>query len=106
MCKNLSNLTFEPGSRLSSLGESAFEHCSSLQSICVPGFLETISPSCFADCENLVSLVFEGGCCLSNQSAWDLRSHCIVILKPVAPRVADTALGASADERTPRSTGQ
>jgi hypothetical protein len=52
--------------------------CSSFRSISLPSSIETISSSCFGDCENLTSLVFEGGCRLSDQSLRDLRSKCEV----------------------------
>jgi hypothetical protein len=35
-CANLSTLTFEPGCKLSTIGEYAFRRCSSLQSVCIP----------------------------------------------------------------------
>jgi hypothetical protein len=39
----LSNLTFEPGSRLSALGDFAFQDCSTLQSICLPASLRQLT---------------------------------------------------------------
>jgi hypothetical protein len=41
-CKSLSTVTFECGSKLSSIAESAFPRCSSLSSICCPSSLQTI----------------------------------------------------------------
>jgi hypothetical protein len=35
-------VTFESGSKLSSVGDSAFLHCSALSSICIPSSLQTI----------------------------------------------------------------
>jgi hypothetical protein len=52
-------LAFEAGSRLSILGESAFESCSSLRSIWIPSRIETIPGSCFSHCMGLRSLTFE-----------------------------------------------
>jgi hypothetical protein len=41
-CESLSTVTFESGSHLSSIAESAFWGCSSLSSICCPSSLQTI----------------------------------------------------------------
>jgi hypothetical protein len=63
--KQLWNVAFEAGSRLSSLGESAFSSCPSLQSIYLPSSVETVGKSCFRDCKTLSNVWFEGGCRLS-----------------------------------------
>jgi hypothetical protein len=52
-------LTFEPCSKVSILGPSAFLSCSSLQSICIPSSVQTISDSCFAFCPTLSNVAFE-----------------------------------------------
>jgi hypothetical protein len=41
-CESLSTVTFESGSQLSSIAESAFRYCFSLSSICCPSYLQTI----------------------------------------------------------------
>jgi hypothetical protein len=41
-CANLSHVTFESGSKLSSLRDEVFENCPSLSVICVPSHLEAI----------------------------------------------------------------
>jgi hypothetical protein len=43
----------------------AFYACSSLQSICIPSSLETISNACFIYCRRLSDLTFEFGCRLA-----------------------------------------
>jgi hypothetical protein len=57
----LSNLTFESGSQHVSLGNAAFEGCSSLQSIGIPSSIETIPECCFRWCRPLSNMVFESG---------------------------------------------
>jgi hypothetical protein len=42
LCESLSTVTFESGSKLSSIEEFAFAYCSSLSSICIPSSLKTI----------------------------------------------------------------
>jgi hypothetical protein len=80
-CKNLSSLTFEPGSRLSRLGDWAFADCRSFQSICIPSSIETISPSCFRNWPKNADVVLEPGCRLSAESVSELRSRFHVTLK-------------------------
>jgi hypothetical protein len=50
------------------LGESAFERCSSLRSICIPSSVESIPELCFKDCTRLSNLTFEAGSKLLNGS--------------------------------------
>jgi hypothetical protein len=55
-CIHLSCLTFEPGCRVSMLGASGFECCSSLQSNCIHPSVErsyTICRCCFRECKAL-----------------------------------------------------
>jgi hypothetical protein len=42
-CKSLVTISFESDSRLSIFGESAFSHCSALESICIPAQVGRIS---------------------------------------------------------------
>jgi hypothetical protein len=55
-------LTFQSGRRVLTLGSAAFSRCSSLQSICIPSSIETISTKCFAGCKSLSNVTFESGC--------------------------------------------
>jgi hypothetical protein len=68
-------VTFESGSAIAHLGDSAFQHCSVLQSMSLPSSIQTISPSCFNSCRSFTRLVLEAGCCLSPQAVSDLRSQ-------------------------------
>jgi hypothetical protein len=65
-CKSLSTVTFEYGSRLSSIDESAFSGCSSLSSICIPSSVEKLGRQCFSYCESLSTVTFESGSILSS----------------------------------------
>jgi hypothetical protein len=47
-CRSLQTLTFEPGSKLTRIEDSALKSCFSLASICLPASLETIDGSAFA----------------------------------------------------------
>jgi hypothetical protein len=86
-CTNLSILTFESGCKVSSLGDSAFAHCSSLQSICIPSSIETIANRCFSDCTNLSDVRFEEGCRISMLDD-SVFSGCWSLASPVAiPRL-------------------
>jgi hypothetical protein len=79
---SVSSVSFEPGSRISSFGKSAFASCS-LRSVSIPSTIETISTNCFGGCENLVDVRFESGCTISVLgelafcSCKSLRSICI-----------------------------
>jgi hypothetical protein len=82
-CRSLSWLAFESSSKLSTLGERAFQSSSLLQSICLPSSVETISQSCFSMCGHLSASVFGLGsdCFTLGESAFQcccsLRSICI-----------------------------
>jgi hypothetical protein len=75
-------VTFEPGSKMSVLGQSAFA-CSSIQSIRIPSSVQIVPKSCFKNCSALSNLTFEPGCRISGfgESAFagcsSLRSICI-----------------------------
>jgi hypothetical protein len=77
-------VTFERGSRLSTLGRFAFAECKSLQSICIPSSVETVVRFCFRYCSRLSVLTFESGSRISNfgRGAFaqysSLRSICLL----------------------------
>jgi hypothetical protein len=52
----LNSVTFEEGSKLSSIANSAFIRCSSLQSITIPASVVTIGQTSFAGCTKLSSV--------------------------------------------------
>jgi hypothetical protein len=77
-CQMLSDVTFQPESRISGIGESAFAYCSSLESIRMASSVGEIGPVCFHSCPYLMSIVLEAGSKLSDETVWDLRSGCEV----------------------------
>jgi hypothetical protein len=50
-CLNLSVVSFQTGSKLSSIGKNAFSNCKSLTSILLPSFVETLNKNCFGFCD-------------------------------------------------------
>jgi hypothetical protein len=67
-CKSLSTVTFESGSQLSSIAQSAFWKCSSLSSIFIPSSVESLGKDCFSGCKSLSTVTFESGSHLSSLS--------------------------------------
>jgi hypothetical protein len=65
---------------MSTLGNSAFDRCSSLESICIPSTIRMISKSSFSHCRKLKTIAFDAGVQLSAQALSDLRSKWSVIL--------------------------
>jgi hypothetical protein len=61
--------------------QSAFEGCSSLQSVCLPPSLAYMSWSCFNRCGKLSSIVLEAGSRLDAETVSALRRICAVTLK-------------------------
>jgi hypothetical protein len=57
----ISSLTFESGSRLRQIEESAFSSCLFLSSIKIPALVEKIGSCCFSHCVSLSRIVFEPG---------------------------------------------
>jgi hypothetical protein len=55
---SLSAITFEPGSNLSLLDNSAFRSCSSLSSIYIPASVTRICDFCFFECQSLGTVTF------------------------------------------------
>jgi hypothetical protein len=64
-CDRLQSVIFEAGSKASMLGESAFERCAVLHSICIPPLVETIGKCCFSHCEKLSHVTFLAGSMVS-----------------------------------------
>jgi hypothetical protein len=60
-CTSLSEIIFEPGSKLTQIENSVFLGCSSLTSICIPANVEKICPGCFFLCTSLVGVSFQSG---------------------------------------------
>jgi hypothetical protein len=59
-CKSLESVTFENGSRLERIEESAF-HRSGLQSILIPSYVVVLGIRSFSGCKSLESVTFESG---------------------------------------------
>jgi hypothetical protein len=55
------NVTFEFGSKVSRIGDSAFCRCPTLVSIAIPACAEVIGLKCFSDCPKLSVVTFESG---------------------------------------------
>jgi hypothetical protein len=47
---SLAKLSFEPNSKVTTIDETAFEHCSSLLLVHIPAHLEMLGPGSFGDC--------------------------------------------------------
>jgi hypothetical protein len=65
-CTSVLAVSFESGSQLLSIGDSAFESCSRLSSICIPSSVEKLGQKCFCRCGGLSTVNFECGCKLSS----------------------------------------
>jgi hypothetical protein len=65
LCDSLSQVLFEPCSKLSQMGANVFFQCSSLTSMCIPANVESIQKQCFCLCTSLVEVSFEPGSKLS-----------------------------------------
>ena len=55
-CENLKKVNFEPNAVLSSVGESAFSNCTSLESIDLPASVRSIGSYAFEGCRGLKSI--------------------------------------------------
>ena len=55
-CENLKRVNFEPNAVLSSVGESAFSNCTSLESIDLPASVRSIGSYAFEGCRGLKSI--------------------------------------------------
>lgn len=54
-CDMLTSVTFAEGSQLTTIGEAAFQHCTSLASITIPSTVTTIEFYAFKDCTTMTS---------------------------------------------------
>ena len=57
-CKDLATVTFEEGSRLSKLGDSAFQGCEDLKVFTFPASMSSVGAAAFANCTKLESVTF------------------------------------------------
>ena len=58
-CRALESVTFEKGSKLTTIGNKLFYACYALKSITIPASVETIGEYCFYCCTALESVTFE-----------------------------------------------
>ena len=95
-CTALGSVTYEAGSRLESIGASAFACCSSLTSINIPAGVTSIGASAFTGCMALGSVTYEAGSQLESigENAFAACSSLASIIIPVGV----TSIGASAFE--------
>lgn len=67
-CPNLTTVTFEKNSQLTSIGSEAFKSCYKLKSITIPASVTSIGSSAFYDCDSLTTVTFEGNSQLTSIS--------------------------------------
>lgn len=58
-CQNLKTVTFEAGSKLENIGNTAFSGCSSLSNIEIPASVISIGSNAFTNCSGLTIVTFE-----------------------------------------------
>ena len=58
-CTQLQSITFEPNSKLESIGDYAFSGCSSLTNITIPNSVTSIEKEAFSRCTGLQTVTFE-----------------------------------------------
>ena len=58
-CTNLTSVTFEEDSQLTSIGDYAFYNCTTIESLTIPSSVQKIEGNSFIDCSSLYSVTFE-----------------------------------------------
>jgi hypothetical protein len=84
----LSTVTFESGSRLSSIGPYAFHRRTSLSSICIPSFVKSVCGYSFAKCQTLSTVTIESGSPLSRIGKGRFRRSVSLLKILILPRSA------------------
>lgn len=69
-CQQLASVSFEPGSKLTKIGESSFNSCVGLETVSLPDMLTTISSQAFYGCSKLSNLVLPAGLITIESSAF------------------------------------
>ena len=96
-CSSLNSVSFENGSGLKTISSSAFAICQSLKTITIPASCETIGASSFNGCSSLSSVIFENGSCLRTMSYSSFKG-CSSLTSISIPASCET-IGVSAFER-------
>jgi hypothetical protein len=108
-CHSISSVTFESGSELLHICESAFEDCTSLTSICIPSSVTLLGKSCFSGCSALAELRFEPESKLQSIDEMAL-SGCVSLEEICVPasiqRVSHGWLGSSSLRRLVFESGE
>ncbi len=74
-CSSLASVTFAEGSRLTDIGSSAFNGCSSLTSIEIPAGVTSIRFSAFSGCSSLTSIEIPAGVTSIGDRAYEYCSN-------------------------------
>ena len=75
-CENLTSITFEENSKLTSIGYEAFYGWFNLTSIVIQNSVNSIGNYAFNDCRNLTSITVEEG-----NPVYDSRNDCNAIIE-------------------------
>lgn len=81
-CRNLTSISFEGNSQLTSIGIQAFSDCSSLTSIFIPSNLTIITDFAFFGCSSLTSIIIPDGITSIGNNAFAYCSSLISITIP------------------------
>lgn len=63
---NMTSVTFEKDSKITTIGDEAFYTCSLLREITIPESVTSIGSRAFEMCDGLKSVTFEGSACQNN----------------------------------------
>jgi hypothetical protein len=91
-CSILTSVTFDDGSKLDEISESAFEDCRILKDITLPASLKTIGKNAFRSCSALNSVGFESGSKL--ETIVEYAFYQDSLLKSIGEKQADGSIGA------------
>lgn len=90
-CSQLKTVTFAAGSALTEIGEGAFSHCTSLESIVIPDGVTEIKSGAFADCHALESVSLPYGLTAIRMWAFDGCVSLAAISLPSTLRIIEAA---------------
>ncbi len=88
-CRQLTSVTFEEGSNLTKIGESAFESCSSLTSITIPANVTSIGQEAFFGCSKLATVTFSANSKLTSINSYAFQ-NCSELTEIVIPDSVET----------------